>query len=120
MSRRAINWSVVLFALSWFGVLVPVHNRGQIAPLGTEHCANDHACCASKAKHGEGPGKESRPQPARACAVCFFIAALHTPPPPTLVNNHFTLAGSFRVAPHAEPDAAGPALTTHSRAPPTA
>jgi hypothetical protein len=117
MSRRAINWSVVVFALTWFGVLVPVHNRGQIAPFGAARCADDHACCAD-GRHDQAPSQDDQPRPGRACAVCFFIAGLDAPPPPTLISHTFTLAGSFRAAVPAEPDAATPGLPIHSRAPP--
>lgn len=120
MSRRAVNWSVIVFALAWFGVLVPVHNRGQIAPFGARPCADDHACCASDRPANPSPAEGRDRNPARACAVCFFIAGLDTPPPPTLVNHRFTPAARFEAAPPAVPDATPPALPLHSRAPPVA
>ena len=118
MSRRAINWSVAVFALAWFGVLVPVHNRGQIAPFGARTCADDHACCPDA--HAERVPAKGAPNPGRACAVCFFIAGLHTPPPPTFVSHTFVLAGSTKVLPPARPDAAALDLHINSRGPPAA
>jgi hypothetical protein len=129
MSRRAIHWIVVCFTLTWFGVLVPVHNRGQIAPFGTgvgtctDQVAAHHACCPTQRHRGDGatPAEAGGPaEPDKPCAVCYFIAALDTPPPPTFISTRFILAGSSPVAPYAAPVAARPSLSLHSRAPPIA
>jgi hypothetical protein len=96
MSRRALHWLVLSFATLWFGVLVPVHNRGQIGVAGSGECASGAAlaCHAPKPPcHKQSP--HSAPQPARACAVCFFIAGLDAPPPVTVVETRLGPAGAL-------------------------
>jgi hypothetical protein len=121
MCRRALHWLVLSFATLWFGVLVPVHNRGQIAVAGSGGCATGAipSCHSTKVPcHRQLPGSPA--QPARACAVCFFIAGLDAPPPVTWVETRLGPAGELEVsAPHS-PSAAVVTLTYHSRGPPTA
>ena len=92
MSRRALRWLVLGFATLWFGVLVPVHNRGQIAVAGSG-CDSAPACHASRPPcHQQAPDPPARPT--RACAVCYFIAGLDAPPPVTVVETLLGPAGT--------------------------
>ena len=118
MSRRALHWLVLCFATLWFGVLVPVHNRGQIAVAGSGTTPASHCRAAKTRCHSQVP--DAPPQPGRSCAVCFFIAGLDAPPPVTVVESLLGPAGLL--------DAPAPqALTSvrvilpyRSRAPPLA
>ena len=120
MSRRALHWLVLGFATLWFGVLVPVHNRGQIAVAGsgdgdagvTAHCGAEQRC------HRQSPA--SPPKPARACAVCFFIVGLDAPPPVTVVETRLGFAGSLEAAAPATPALLRITLACHIRGPPHA
>ena len=124
MRRRPLRWLVLCFATLWFGVLVPVHNRGEIAVPGsgagstpTSHC---HSASSTQADAGSRHCPEKKPCPARACAVCFFVAGLDTPPPVTTVVTRHGTAGVLDLPPPAEPSAARITLPFHSRAPPLA
>ncbi len=102
MHRPALRWLVLLFTCAWFGVLVPVHNRGQITLGGPRAAATATACCPGEAKarpavaacHPVKPAAAETPARANAadappddapaagdCAVCHFIAALDLPAP---------------------------------------
>ena len=121
MSPRPARWFVLCFAALWFGVLVPVHNRGQIAVPGSGRPC--HSTAAASCHHrgpGQTPGPAPDPTPKRgsACAVCFFIAGLDTPPPVTTVEHLFGLAADGPVAEPAFPTTARIVLPFHSRAPP--
>jgi hypothetical protein len=124
MRRRALHWLVLGFTTLWFGVLVPVHNRGEITLPGSGTFQADrtgHACCAAT----PGPKRAEpchAPAPARGgtCAVCSFIAALDAPPPFTWVETRLGLAGTVDASRPDDPPAARRALPFHSRAPPAA
>ena len=130
MSRRALHWLVLCFTTLWFGVLVPVHNRGEITLGGSEagcashvapaanvpHC---HAVAAEPSKHGD-PRSDPAPGRKAACAVCFFIAGLDAPPPVTLIETRLGFAGTTAAPAPRDLPAAGPILPFHSRAPPAA
>lgn len=130
MQCRALRWLVLGFTTLWFGVLVPVHNRGQIGLPGSE-CAARHdvasACHdATPSCHntsGNSAGREhheSAPRPARACAVCYFIAGLDAPPPVTVIVTRLGFAGSTEVAAPQQPASVRITFPYHSRAPPAA
>ena len=140
MASGCVRWFVLCFAVAWFGVLVPVHNRGQIAVPGTEPaafygaaCHAGHAAPAPAAQtahscHSPRPAKcdhhapDPDPAPKRggSCAVCFFIAGLDAPPPVTTVEHLFGLAGDCLVTEPAALTSARLVLPYHSRAPPAA
>ena len=141
MARRPVRWLVLWFAVAWFGVLVPVHNRGQIAVPGTEPaafsgaaCHADHAAAApaAQAAHSchsarpagcdrhDAPDQGPAPKRGGSCAVCFFLAGLDAPPPVTTVEHLFGLVGEADFAEPASPVVAAPVLPFNSRGPPTA
>jgi hypothetical protein len=94
MSSRLLRWIVLGFTCLWFGMLVPIHQRGQIqlpgrgasasvAPSG--HCNRADAPCHRKVAAGDKqhPQKPGTPGDRENCAVCQFILGLHAPPPVT-------------------------------------
>lgn len=139
MARRSVRWLVLCFAVVWFGVLVPVHNRGQIAMPGAPGPAARHRChadrsevaqaarpahaCHSAPLHADcrhhAPASDDDRDP-ESCAVCFFVAGLHTPPPVTTVEHLLGYAGEAPVAQPAALESARLVLPFHSRAPPRA
>ena len=92
---------VLGFACLWFGMLVPVHQRGQIqlpgasASAGTGgHCSRPDAPCHKK---GAGKGEPGKPPKDRGnCAVCHFIVGLHAPPPVTVYVARLGLLETLR------------------------
>ena len=126
MCRRPLHWLVLCFATLWFGVLVPVHNRGEIAVAGdrpaTAGAARSH-CHSAPSAEADASGRhcpEKKPCPPRACAVCFFVAGLDAPPPVSTVVTRLGAAGVLDLPPPAELPAARVTLPFHSRAPPLA
>jgi hypothetical protein len=124
---------VLGFACLWFGMLVPVHQRGQVqlpgpagvdqaaaAAAGAGHCTRTDADAPCRKNHPE-PGRDDDDDGARGnCAVCHFIAGLHAPPPITAVEASLGLLGELPpaatpVAPHRHP-----ALPFHGLDPPAA
>ena len=117
---------VLGFACLWFGMLVPVHQRGQVqlpGPSGAEQasaasgarCNRTDAEAPCRKNRSEEGGGESEPG---RCAVCQFIIGLHAPPPVTVVEASLGLLGTLspepaRVAPHRHP-----ALPFHGLDPP--
>jgi hypothetical protein len=92
MRLPVLRWLVLLFTCAWFGVLVPVHNRGAIQLPGS----GGHACCTKPAEavadasvpacHRKAAAKPHCPtdQPSKGsgnCAVCYFVAGLDLPVP---------------------------------------
>ena len=139
MASRPVRWLVLCFAALWFGVLVPVHNRGQIAVPGTEpgafggatchasHCTPAPAAQAARPCHpthaattDADPNAPAPKHGGGSCAVCFFLAALDAPPPVTTVEHLFGPAGEAPFAEPASPVAAAPVLCFNPRGPPTA
>ena len=126
MPRRALHWLVLCFATVWFGVLVPVHNRGEIrlpgaatseakpAPAPAGHC---HATAPSE---GRPPCHDPAGESGGSCAVCYFIAGLDAPPPVTLIEARLGLVGRNDAAPPRGLVAARLGLPFHSRGPPAA
>ena len=132
MPRRAIHWTVLGFAALWFNVVLPVHTRGMLtlgpAPAPAQRAAQNaaHACCATSghasrpASKAPGHCPDGHGRRGGACAVCFFMAGLSTPPAVTSVERRLAYTGDLRVALHTAPDAARYALPLNSRAPPLA
>ena len=132
MSRRALHWLVLCFATVWFGVLVPVHNRGEIAlPGGGPSVAARRSChaapparVAAGGRHCGDPRHCPQPErddcPTRACAVCFFVAGLDAPPPVTTIVTRLGAAGVLDLPPPVQLPTPRSVLPFHSRAPPAA
>lgn len=86
MSSRPLRWLVLCFACLWFGMLVPVHQRGAIQLPGLATAAGSSekdSCCHKSDSHSSKDSQKSRDN----CAVCHFVAGLHTPPPATTVQS---------------------------------
>ena len=128
MSRRALHWIVLGFTTLWFGVLVPVHNRGEITLPGSgTHCAARADALPVTRCHAAAdslPSSENTPDPALAkkgaCAVCFFIAGLDTPAPVTQIETRLGLIGATDAPAPGDLPATRVLLPFHSRAPPVA
>jgi hypothetical protein len=85
MQSLALRWFVLLFTVAWFGVLVPIHQRGAIQLPGSpvsSCCVHKNDGTAAKACHGE-PQQSQNPtrNSSGNCAVCFFVAGLDLPAP---------------------------------------
>jgi hypothetical protein len=116
---------VLGFACLWFGMLVPVHQRGQIQLPGsnatadtTTHCNRPDAPCHRKALDGkqQQPGK---PANRENCAVCqFIIFGLHAPPPVTWYVERLGLVEVLAVERQADVAHCTTILPFHGRAPP--
>ena len=133
MDRRFTRILVLGFACLWFGMLVPIHQRGQIRLPGPSAAAADSPVASSAARCARGgPDAPCRlqpqsnwpaPDPARGgndsesggggggCAVCHFIAGLHAPPPVTVGPAPL---GLLRVLP---PARSAPAPARHTALP---
>src|SRR5688500_18425504 len=92
MSSRLTRLLVLGFACMWFGMLVPIHQRGQIQLPGgkseaapASHCKSADGHCAKKTPPPEQK-KDTDDNRGDNCAVCHFVAGLHTPPPVTVVE----------------------------------
>jgi hypothetical protein len=120
LPRRAVHWLVLCFATLWFGVLVPVHNRGEISLPGAPARAGSHCCPADSPDHDPDTTPDQAPRSAGTCAVCFFIAGLDTPPPVTVAPVRLGPAGVAPAEDLPSAPAAHRALPFHSRAPPRA
>ena len=112
MSSPLLRWSVLAFACLWFGMLVPVHQRGQIQLPGPAVAACDTGTCpqsnpvpachtkksASQCDHkGHTTPDDAPATPKRGgggCAVCHFIAGLHAPPPAVVYEANLGLLES--------------------------
>src|SRR5687768_9574812 len=86
LNRRGYRWLLLAFACAWFGVLVPVHQRGIVQLPGPARC---HPCCPDQVETAAAGGKCPAPDPAKGkdpsnCAICYFIATLDVPPPLTI------------------------------------
>ena len=141
MSSPLLRWSVLAFACLWFGMLLPVHQRGQIqlpGPGGSVACdragcgksaapvpachkkkACDHAAHPG-ASQGDTKGGEKKPAKTGNCAVCHFIAGLHAPPPATIYVQYLGLLESRPVDDHFTAPLRHAAMPFHGLDPPTA
>src|SRR3954468_19055953 len=85
MSSRLLRWMVLGFTCLWFGVLLPVHQRGQIQLPGSAARVGACARCGRpEAPAHKGEPAKSAPKDPGNCAVCHFIAGLNVPPPVTV------------------------------------
>ena len=134
MSSRRLRWLVLCFTCVWFGMLVPVHQRGAITLPGTpavargdgaSHCSrmSDPSSACHKRLLGQqkdrSDGKRA-PARARSCAVCHFIVALHAPPPVVSVEARLGLLEHLPVEARAVAPLRHPALPFHGLDPPLA
>ncbi|HEX4792545.1 MAG TPA: hypothetical protein VH370_02070 [Humisphaera sp.] len=116
MRNRGLRISVLIFAALWFGVLLPVHTRGQIALPGDQSaCEQAHSCCASS---HEGHPTPDAPRKSHSCAVCYLIATLDLPAPMTVNAPPPTLAGLVRRDTPRRIVSHTPLLTCSERGPP--
>lgn len=113
MSSRFLRWMVLGFACLWFGMLVPIHQRGMIQLPGpsradattpqASHCSRsgdvNAPCHKRQAASSERDGEKTPPVEGN-CAVCHFIVGLHAPPPVTV---YVARLGLLREAPTEEP-----------------
>ena len=102
MSSRLTRLLVLGFACLWFGMLVPIHQRGQIQlPGGKSEAAAAGRCqradghCAKQSKPADQKGDTQ--QDRDNCAVCHFVAGLHAPPPVTVVETRLGLVRDLPV-----------------------
>lgn len=130
---RFVRLLVVAWTTAWFGVIVPLHQRGQYTlpgqlPTQPKACASIQAspmgcpsCCAGTfSTEADGPTGPATPTPAEKshCAICHIVALTSTPPNleivhrplPTLVHLFDESIESALVVPWYSP--------CHSRAPP--
>lgn len=128
MDRRWLRILVLGFACLWFGMLVPVHQRGQIQLPGSADAA---ATKSAQARHcnrtdADAPCRKGQRAPdddgggQGSCAVCHFIAGLQVPPQVTVAPRPL---GLLRTLPAEDGPAAPsrhPALPFHGLDPPLA
>ena len=102
MTSRLTRFLVLGFACLWFGMLVPIHQRGQIQLPGgkseaapARHCKSADGHCAKKTQQ---PDQQKDTDDNRDnCAVCHFVAGLHAPPPVTVVETRLGLVRDLPV-----------------------
>jgi hypothetical protein len=124
MHSRLLRCILLGFTCLWFGMLVPMHQRGQIQLPGSEREQASAAggCCQKAAKPschaGKSPkGGKPAPNPGN-CAVCHFIIGLHAPPPVTFVETRHGLLELARAEEPATIVARHAALPFHGLDPP--
>jgi hypothetical protein len=127
MSSPWLRWLVLCFACVWFGMLVPVHQRGQITLPGTgapasgerqSHCSRAADPSSPCHKRGQKPGEKQAPAQPGSCAVCHFIAGLHAPPPVVSVEARLGLLENLPAEDRAVAPLRHPALPFHGLDPP--
>jgi hypothetical protein len=144
MDSRRLRWLVLGFACLWFGVLVPIHQRGQIKLPGprlsertdaasvSAHCARMAEAvpaCHIKRHHAAEPSVPGQTKPDTDgggdaspddCAVCHYVLGLYVVPPVTF---DFAPLGLLRERAPEEPAALSlhhAALPFHGLDPPLA
>jgi hypothetical protein len=112
---------VLGFTCLWFGVLLPVHQRGQIQLPGSaarvSACAR---CVRTDTPSHKGEPARNTPKDRGNCAVCHFIAGLNVPPPVTVYVARLGLTNVMPVERPAVVPARHPALPFHGLDPPIA
>lgn len=121
---------VLGFACLWFGMLVPIHQRGQIQLPGANATAGATAAAESHCNRPDAPchrkAKDGKPSPAKSgskdnCAVChLIITGLHAPPPHTVYVERLGLVEVLAVERQEDIAHAATILPFHGRAPPVA
>ncbi|MBC7785500.1 MAG: DUF2946 family protein [Burkholderiales bacterium] len=120
MNSRRLNWLVLGFTCLWFGMFVPVHQRGLMQLPGgvaAAHCSTEKPSHCQKKTAGKKPVEKQSPKTAN-CAVCHFIAGLHVPPPVTVVESRLGLLDLRPLVKPATPVISRQVLPIHGRAPP--
>jgi len=75
MRSCGLRIAMLAFVVVWFGVLLPVHTRGQVPLLGDcPQCKVCHRCDRNSCPQPQVP---ARP---KSCAICYLIATLDLPP----------------------------------------
>jgi hypothetical protein len=127
MNSRLLRCILLGFTCLWFGMLVPMHQRGQIQLPGSEREQASDAgvgCCQKASKPSCHNGKSSKdgkpaaPNPGN-CAVCHFIVGLHAPPPVTFVETRHGLVELIEAGQPSTFVARHAALPYHGLDPPT-
>jgi hypothetical protein len=78
MRRRGLRIAILVFVTLWFGVLVPIHTRGQIPIPGDCSAQSDWRQCCARTHRGDSHSR--LPVRPHACGVCYVIATLDLPP----------------------------------------
>ena len=78
MKHRTASWLILLWAVAWFGLIVPIHNRGQIRLDEADVGGCCHKSCASETDPSD-QAPVSPEDPVGHCAVCFLVAHLDVP-----------------------------------------
>jgi hypothetical protein len=134
MSSRRLRWLVLCFTFVWFGMLVPVHQRGAITLPGTAalpagdgagHCSrmsDPSSACHKRLQDQQKDRSDGKRTPARTggCAVCHFIVALHAPPPVVSVEARLGLLESLPAEERSVAPLRHAALPFHGLDPPLA
>ena len=123
MSSRLLRWMVLGFTCLWFGVLLPVHQRGQIQLPGAAPRVAGPSCCnhSDASRHRsthDGKQQPAKPSNPENCAVCHFIAGLDVPPPVTWYVERQGLVESVPAEQHVAVPHRAEILPFHGRAPP--
>ena len=119
---RPIRLALTIFAVAWFAVIMPAHQRGQIRLPGAG--AASSGCCAEKAAAHCATGapdsgaSEEDGDPVRSCAVCHLVAKLSTPDALVIPLPRPTPVASLRLTAPLDPDCAADLRPQRSRAPP--
>ena len=77
MFGTKVAWLNLVWAITWFAVIVPIHQRGQIK-LDE---ASSGCCQQTCPTDAPAPSDQEPTDPADDCAVCFLVAHLDTPMP---------------------------------------
>jgi hypothetical protein len=120
MSQRTWTFFFTGLLAVWFAVVIPAHERGEVALPGTQGSGGGDSCCPVKPAddgppcHDDGSDRD----PVRRCALCQFVGTLDVAapliidlPPAQLVALH----NEYRPV---DPAAACPFGPHQSRAPP--
>lgn len=121
---RMLVHVMLAFALAWFGMILPGHQRGIVKlPCTAAEVGKDGkaACpmCAAK-QQGELPAKLPG-DPVRSCALCFLVAGLNLPPEAVVVDLRSWLLDELQFIERESLVASIDTITFHlGRAPPAA
>lgn len=91
MRGRWLRVASLVWLSLWFGVIMPGHQRGAIAPPGEQpQVSKSHSCCSMTGRptaEARQPNANEKDTPAKRapggaghCAVCYLIATLNVPP----------------------------------------
>ena len=114
MRSRLLRWIVLGFACLWFGMLLPVHQRGRIQLPGRVASRAHASCCRAH----DGKQQPDKPANRENCAVCQLILGLHAPPPVTWYVERLGLIEVLAAERQADLARCATILPFHGRAPP--